>query len=711
MSNAIQRKRDDFAAALFQAVELARRAAGAAPVSRLAEADRFTQANINTAVDLVARWAGTKDPAMLALFIGWVNLCANERLDKTGPADFSQAPLERTWQTWEDLIAADAGAELCCFHGSLRQATESLRQKTEKATRVLFIGDCLQCDILTSLYGPCLQAGISLVPKTLAHRVPASLRNEIRKLESQKFDVVFFSPFSHEFSSDYAHVIHPKNYLMSARAADAFLNAAIQDTEEALDLLANQFECPIYVHNTGGTQQHNSGFSGLGKLLLSARLRRHARERLNGALTELLAERNAATYEHLFVVDEEALARRIGVYQLGRIWFNSGTLHPTLLGNMLGREDYFRAIYIQAYLATRKVIVCDLDNTLWDGMIGEGAVSHFHERQEVLKGLQQKGLLLAINSKNDPRKVHWKGGTLQEEDFVTAQINWSPKTQNINRIRDELNLKVKDFMFLDDRPDEREQVNAAFPEIHVLDPMDALTWKLLDHWQRVLPNQVDEDRTKLYRERACREQFVTQLSQNRTDADDETTAFKALGLSVEIHEAERADLKRVVELINRTNQFNLCGSRTSFRELSEGLGQDRLIILADARDKFGDMGTVGVLVIERKVGGFEIPIFVLSCRVFGFRIEYTLLNTVKRMVDVGVTVRGLYRDTPHNEPCRKVYSEAGFRWDGKFWTGQTFKTMDDPVWLSVTTHIAPKPFWRGPGIEIRQTGCPAGGIL
>ena len=114
--------------------------------------------------------------------------------------------------------------------------------------------------------------------------------------------------------------------------------------------------------------------------------------------------------------------------------------------------------------------MCDLDNTLWKGEIGEGPIKHFIEPQKTLKELRRKGVLLTVNSKNDARNVHWNGAVLNQDDFVNLQINWDSKVANMRQIQQALNLKFKDFVFIDDRADQRLMVSEAIPEIHVLDP-------------------------------------------------------------------------------------------------------------------------------------------------------------------------------------------------------------------------------------------------
>src|SRR5262249_34922468 len=162
---------------------------------------------------------------------------------------------------------------------------------------------------------------------------------------------------------------------------------------------------------------------------------------------------------------------------------------------------------------------------------------------------------------------------------------------------------------------------AAFPDLHVLSAARPETWRFLRHWQRMLPPNPDEDRTRLYHERVRREQFVKDRASAAGPVEDEGAALAGLRVTVTIRQARRSDLKRVVELVNRTNQFNLCGSRTTLREIQDRLGTGAAVVLADASDKFGQMGVVGVMVAEVKPDLVEIPMFVLSCRVFGFGIE------------------------------------------------------------------------------------------
>ena len=155
------------------------------------------------------------------------------------------------------------------------------------------------------------------------------------------------------------------------------------------------------------------------------------------------------------------------------------------------------------------------------------------------------------------------------------------------------------------------------------------------------------DRTQQYRQREQRESFLTG---SVATAEDPGLAFSRLEIQVEIREAKAAELKRAAELINRTNQFNLAGSRTSLKELRDWQAvPGRRIIVVDARDKFGPMGLICVLLLDLNGPTVSIQAFVLSCRVFGYGIEDAVLNAVKRLARAGTgdgasTIRGLQGD-------------------------------------------------------------------
>jgi FkbH-like protein len=160
---------------------------------------------------------------------------------------------------------------------------------------------------------------------------------------------------------------------------------------------------------------------------------------------------------------------------------------------------------------------------------------------------------------------------------------------------------------------------------------------------------------------------------------------------VTIRSATRKELKRVAELINRTNQFNLCGSRTTFKEVTRWHdGTDYSVLVAEAEDSFGKMGIVSVAVTAETDEKIEILVFVLSCRVFGYGVEKAVLNFIRRSAGhygekIGKPIFGSYIETPYNAPCRDVYPDNGFIQDGSLWVYRSGSENIDPDWLTVTT--------------------------
>jgi FkbH-like protein len=652
------------------------------------ELEEWGRSQLLTAIDLLVARFQTGDPLFLELFAGWVHSRLVTDLSSEGlPSDYKPAKaLELVRASWIELLRPMVSAEaIRLLAADLDQVALFLAQPTAREQRTLFIGDCLQFEVIPALLGPCAQAQIGIRPTLINERMQPVLRNRIRCFAPDEFDLVFFSPFSYTFLPEYEVLLKPRSGLWPASKTVRHVNAMVEEIFRTLDTLAGQFDCPIYVHNTSGTIQLSGRVSGLAKHLISWRNRTRARRIINQAVARYLADRHGSRVK---LLDEDALRANRSELELGRIFLHSNAFHPTRLGVELGRGPYFQAIYSNAFLASKKAVVCDLDNTLWNGVIGEGPVSHYLDRQATLKELRRRGVLLSIISKNHSKNVHWSGAALQLADFVAPRINWEPKTANMAGIRDELNLKTKDFVFIDDRRDELERMRNAFPDILALDATEPATWHFLSHWRDSLPPNPEEDRTKLYHERVKREHFVSALSQESGPVEDETAAFTALELSVRIQQVTRSGLKRAVELINRTNQFNLCGSRTTERELANGMGTRYTIVKAEAADKFGTMGVVGIMQIDRHFDRIEIPVFVLSCRAFGFGIEYALLNAVRMLAPDDCLVVGHYKETQFNQVCRQFYPASGMRWDGSRWSARIGELHAAPRWLTIENTLA-----------------------
>ncbi len=641
-----------------------------------------------TFIDLLALHLGTGEASFRDIYVGqkllqlyWPHFASPEERD-----EMARRALEADEREVCGFLRGKVDDEDLGRLGAMfRDVHGVLLARGGRTLDVLMVGDCLFPDVFSFLTGPCLEDGISLNPTYATSKNPFELRDGLRAMADRKFDLVFSSPFSFGFSPEYNATSMVRNSLAGASTLRAMADAVSDQAEATLGLLSSLFECPIFVHNSANVRRHDGTARERAKNLATRRTRRAARGLVNARLEGYVARRNPETFRHLQIVDERALLDGRREDELGRYIYHTDNHHATVMGEHLATL-YRDLIAAHVHLRTRKLVVCDLDNTIWEGEIGEGKVRHFADRQRTLKALRGKGVVLSVNSKNDPRNVSWEGATLGEDDFVAMQINWDSKVANMKRIRDDLNLKYKDYVFIDDRADQREMVAEAFPEIHVMDATSDRTWRLLRVWSEMLEDQAETDRTQLYRERDRRESF---MAATETVENDPAALFGKLELRASIREARPSDLKRVAELINRTNQFNLCGTRTSFREVSawrEAPGTHILVV--EGADKFGQMGQICVAVLEIGADQARIPAFVLSCRVFGYGMETAVINAIKRKAG-GLPIVGLYRETASNEPCRRMYPDNGFVWDGQAWTYEGSDVPADPSWLAVEDEWSP----------------------
>ncbi|MFL6428700.1 MAG: HAD-IIIC family phosphatase [Acidobacteriaceae bacterium] len=655
-----------------------------------AEARRsFVQTELRVFADYLALYFQDEDSTYRDLYIG-------EKLKQCyDPRDSAEQGLTRRREILTKDHAAIhtylapllTSAELCQVDDFLDQVARVVAGEAKRQVRVLFVGDCLHLDVVAFLAAPLLEQHLRLESTFATSKTIPELLRYLRGLEGRSFDIIFFSPFSYEFHLEYSHLRFLRSAFISGEKLDAVLAGAKADTLAVMKLLGSLFEAPIFVHNTSGIRRHDGSVRELAKNRLTQRTRSMARRGVNQWLPGQIEELNRETYPHFFLLDEAGLLRTCPENELGRHFYDVGLQHPAELGRAIAGL-YLDVILAQSLLTKRKVVICDLDNTLWDGVIGEGEVKHYHERQKTLKRLRQKGLLLAINSKNDPKNVRWDGAGLTLDDFVCCQINWTSKVQNIRRIAEELNLKTKDFVFIDDRPDERAMVQEMMPEVLALDAESESVWRRLALAADLLPEQDELDRTLAYKQKAQREQFLGNEAENaEAAAAEQRELFRRLEFRVNIRRPERKELKRVAELINRTNQFNMCASRTTLAEVTAWYdGNSHSVLVVNARDKFGSMGTVCVAVTRETEDRVEIPAFVLSCRVFGYGVETALLNHVKRTAGFpgrGKQVVGRYIATAFNEPCRDTYARHGFTEDGERWVYQGGDVIQDPEWLMV----------------------------
>ena len=681
IAQAIQRQRPDIARGLYEPIRHWGKYDDQIELRGTESA--FVEFKFYAPVDYLVEYFRSGDEAYLHLYVGERRkVLLNERLSD----DEQRSEIDRISEADRDMITNVVGdtlpdAQRRALADTLNVIHQGVVARGSRDMSLLFIGDCLYMDILAFMEADCARHGVRLVNRFGASKNIADQRNKLRELAGEHFDIVFYSPFTYGAALSVKRLFDWRSGLLRKSQVTHMVDQAMREVDETLELIAGLYECPVYVQNTVLIHRTKGGGREALKACATHRIRRLAREQINPRIAQSIGRINGQSYKHLHLIDETPLLKTHSEGQLARYFHWSHIQHPAALSRYLA-DVYRRSVFVHVKLMQMKVIICDLDDTLWQGTIGEGQVVHDRDRQSILQRLKERGVVLAINSKNDPANVHWNGGVLNEDDFVATYINWDQKVTNMQRIAKQLNLSFNNFLFLDDHPDQREMVKSAIPEIEVFDPNVPETWRLFESWLDALAEQPELDRTRMYRDRQKHRQFIDEQSNT---IEDPAAMFSQLGIQLTIRHAAAADLKRVTEIINRTNQFNLCGSRTTFKQVEKWHNSDDThIIVAESSDKFGSDGTICVAVAEHHADQLHIPVFVLSCRVFGYRMEFAVLNYIhSKLRRPGQTTVGFYTKTGRNQPCENFYTDAGFQPDGDRLVYHEQALAPDATWLTV----------------------------
>ena len=326
---------------------------------------------------------------------------------------------------------------------------------------------------------------------------------------------------------------------------------------------------------------------------------------------------------------------------------------------------YFRTI---RQVDPVKMVVIDLDDTLWRGVVAEldpdallTAEGWPRGLWEALSILKRRGIILAIVSKNDESRVVqlWDrilGKQLRLEDFSIRRINWRPKTENMMDILAQVNLLAESVVYVDDNPTERAAIAAAFPTLRVIGGTP-LTWRRLLLWssetQVAAISEESAVRTEMVRAQVEREQQRASLSRDEFLAtlDVRIALFKIDGLS-------HPRFGRALELLNKTNQFNTTGRRWTSEDCRSAFEDETRFHAFEVSDRFTDYGLVGLLIVREA----RIEQFVMSCRVLGLGVEAAALAHILEMLCAAgaASVFAAMVETERNLPCRDVYRSCGF---------------------------------------------------
>jgi FkbH-like protein len=330
-----------------------------------------------------------------------------------------------------------------------------------------------------------------------------------------------------------------------------------------------------------------------------------------------------------------------------------------------------------------KLLIWDLDNTLWEGTLLEDTEVRLREGvRETLVTLDQRGILHSIASKNDHETAMRKLRELRlDEYFLFPQMNWNSKAANVRTIVSSINIGVDAVAFIDDDPFEREEIRHSLPEVLVL---EAAALQGLAHREEFIPQFLTDGsvrRRQMYRadieRKKAEEEFV--------GPQEEFLASLKMKLILAL--AQEADLQRAEELTVRTHQLNTTGYNYSYDELNKfRQSPSHLLFIASLADKFGDYGKIGLALVEKSAEVWTVKLLLMSCRVMSRGVGTILMNHILMLArDAGVRLRAEFRSTGKNRMMLITYKFGGF---------QEVEKIDDLILFEHDLQrIQPQPEW------------------
>jgi FkbH-like protein len=358
------------------------------------------------------------------------------------------------------------------------------------------------------------------------------------------------------------------------------------------------------------------------------------------------------------------------------------------------------AAMIRASLGlTSKCLALDLDNTLWGGIIGEDGINgirlggspageSYVAFQKYIQALQRRGVILAICSKNNeqdakaPFQEHPEM-VLKLDDIALFVANWQSKDENLRQIAATLNIGLDSVVFLDDNPVERNLIRSQIPEIEVLElPQDPAGYTAALHRSLCFEawTLTDDDRR-----RAASYQQNAKRSEQLAAAGNVEGYLAGLEMHVELRPFDEANLARIVQLINKTNQFNLTTRRTTEAECLALIARpDCYTQFMRLKDRFGDNGLTGILIAFVEQDTLRIDNWLISCRVLGRRVEDAMLAAAlafaaERNCEFAL---GEYIPTAKNGQVSGIFEKYGFEPNG----ARTYRCR-------IATHQVAAPSW------------------
>ena len=430
-----------------------------------------------------------------------------------------------------------------------------------------------------------------------------------------------------------------------------------------------------------------------------------------GGATRFINELNrcfaleATANPRLTLQDLSSISARVGLNQ----WFDperwlSYKIANTVEGSFAIATS-LAALVRAMYGRARKVLVLDLDNTLWGGVIGDDGpdkivlgretpiAEAYTAFQEYCLSLRQRGVLLAVCSKNN-EAVAKQGfahpdSVLKLEHFSAFKANWEPKHDNILAIAHDLNLGVDSFVFVDDNPAERALVEAQIPSVAVPNVGNEVTKyaSIIEaerYFEFLSLGNEDLTRAKLYEENSQRAHLEQRFANYGEYLD-------SLEMTAEIGAFNATYMERIAQLTNKSNQFNLTTRRYTLAEIESTVNDGRHIgIYGKLADRFGDNGLISVVLGSVQGRELRLDLWLMSCRVLKREMEIAMLDgLVERAREKNIELLiGYYLPTAKNGMVANHYEKLGFTLSSKDEaTGATTWSLDIKNYADRSRHI------------------------
>ncbi len=418
--------------------------------------------------------------------------------------------------------------------------------------------------------------------------------------------------------------------------------------------------------------------------------------RINNALADLARE-----LKDLFVIDTAALASWQGISNISQrsVYINNGLLYQPDFFATIAKHVTDQVLAVTGRF--KKCLILDLDNTTWGGIIGDdgieniqigtlGAGKAFTELQKWAKQLKERGIILAVCSKNtesiamEPFEQH-PDMVLRLKDIAVFIANWETKVDNIRHIQSILNIGFDSMVFLDDNPFERNIVRSSIPDITVPElpenPEEYLPYIISQNlFETASISEGDENRTAQYQEEAKRASLQKSFQ-------NEDEFLESLDMISVVRPFDKFNIPRVAQLTQRSNQFNLRTIRYTEEDATRvSASADYITLTFTLEDKFGDSGLIAIVVLQKKNDALFIDTWLMSCRVLKRGMENFTLNTIAEIAHKeGITkVVGEYIPTKKNQMVQDHYKNLGFREEDGKWI------LDINSYIALPNKITPK---------------------